>query len=107
MDRLNEHNLINKLVDVEKITRGLVYNAILSLDNSGIFPANTRIVIVGGKCFDIAYNKNFLEFFNHQHNLNKENTTLSAQMNKILQNNDVSKFLTSADVDVHLVSQNQ
>jgi hypothetical protein len=106
MNRLNEHNLINKLVDVEKITRGLVYNAILSLDNPGLFPPNTRIVIVGGKCFDIAYNKNFLEFLNHQHNLNKENPILSAQMNKILQNNDVSKFLTSSDIDVHMVSQN-
>ena len=115
MNRQNEHNLINKLVDLEKIIRSLVYNAILTLDFDGSdpvggfddyrLPPDKKLVIVGGKCFDIAYNKNFLEFFNHQHELNKTDPDKLMQMNQILKANNVSKFLTSADVDVHLLSQ--
>ena len=61
--------LINKLIDVEKITRSLVYSAILSIDRRPLIGANNKIVIVGGKCFDIACNKNILEFLNVQHQL--------------------------------------
>ena len=106
MFRLNEHNILNKLVDVEKITRSLVLNAILSIDQNVALGAGRRIVIVGGKCFDIAFNKNILEFLNAQHINNIQTNNGVDQMNQLMLNNDLSKFLTSSDVDVHLVSPN-
>ena len=116
MNRQNEHNLINKLFDLEKITRSLVYNATLQLESNGngiptvggidnyTLPAGKKLVIVGGKCFDIAYNKNFLEFFNYQHELNKQDPAKKMLMNNILQLNNISTFLTSSDIDIHLLS---
>jgi len=117
MNRQNEHNLINKLFDLEKITRSLVYNATLQLESNGrgtptvggndnyTLPAGKKLVIVGGKCFDIAYNKNFLEFFNYQHELNKQDPAKKMLMNNLLLFNNISTFLTSSDIDIHLLSQ--
>ena len=111
MQRLNEHNIINKLIDVEKNLKGLVYHAIMSVDKKikNVFPGNNplnkcKIVIVGGKCFDIGVNKNILNFLNYQHKNNIENGVI---MSPILQSNDLSKFLTSSDIDVHLKTPRQ
>jgi hypothetical protein len=97
MQTNNEHNFINKIFNVEKNLRTLVYNAIIGLDSS---IGDNKILIVGGKCFDIGINKNILEFLNFQHNQNKSN---NIPMSQLLQNNDLSKFLTSSDIDVHLI----
>ena len=102
MDILTEHNIINKLINIESITRSLVYNCVTSIDNMTGFPANTKMVIVGGKCFDLAINKNILEYLNFQHEENKK----TINMSNILYNSNLKDYLTSSDIDVHLITSN-
>jgi hypothetical protein len=97
---LTEHNMINKLINIESITRSLVYNCVTSIDNMTGLPANTKMVIVGGKCFDLAINKNILEYLNFQHEENKKITNMS----NILYNTNLKDYLTSSDIDVHLIT---
>ena len=102
MNILTEHNMINKLINIETITRSLVYNCVTSIDSITGLPPNTKMVIVGGKCFDLAINKNILEYLNYQHEQNK-NTTI---MSNILYNSNLKDYLTSSDIDVHLITSN-
>ena len=48
-----------------------------------------------------------MEFLNEQHNLNKSPDNSDKQMNKMLFHNDLSNFLTSSDIDVHLLSHRE
>lgn len=100
MNILTEHNMINKLINIETITRSLVYNCVTSIDSMSSLPPNSKMVIVGGKCFDLAINKNILEYLNFQHEQNKKTTN----MPNILYNSNLKDYLTSSDIDVHLIT---
>lgn len=100
MNLLTEHNMINKLINIESITRSLVYNCVTSIDNMSSLPPNTKMIIVGGKCFDLAVNKNILEYLNFQHEENKKTTNMS----NILYNSNLKDYLTSSDIDIHLIT---
>lgn len=105
MNILTEHNMINKLINIETITRSLVYNCVTSIDSMSNLPPNSKMVIVGGKCFDLAINKNILEYLNFQHDQNKKNSNITNIPN-ILYNSNLKDYLTSSDIDVHLITPN-